>query len=69
MRIDPETEAIATIGSPFRSRDREPGDMALVPNPTYPIHTYSMIIAGANVRSVPPTAVAISSNASKRRTA
>ena len=58
VRIDPETEAIATIGvkeglSHLALAIVEPGDMALVPNPTYPIHTYSMIIAGANVRSVP----------------
>jgi alanine-synthesizing transaminase len=58
VQIDPETEAIATIGvkeglSHLALAIVEPGDMALVPNPTYPIHTYSMIIAGANVRSVP----------------
>lgn len=60
VAIDPETEAIATIGvkeglSHLALAIVEPGDMALVPNPTYPIHTYSMIIAGANVRSVPLT--------------
>ncbi len=60
VEVDPETEAIATIGvkeglSHLALAIVEPGDMALVPNPTYPIHTYSMIIAGANVRSVPLT--------------
>lgn len=58
VSIDPETEAIAVIGvkeglSHLALAIVEPGDMALVPNPTYPIHIYSMIIAGANVRSVP----------------
>ncbi len=61
VEVDPETETIATIGvkeglSHLALAVVEPGDMALVPNPTYPIHTYSMIIAGANVRSVPLTA-------------
>lgn len=32
-----------------------PGDIALVPNPTYPIHCYAVVIAGGNVRSVPLT--------------
>ncbi len=58
VTIDPEKEAIAVIGvkeglSHLALALVEPGDMALVPNPTYPIHLYSMIIAGANVRSVP----------------
>jgi len=58
VSIDPETEAIAVIGvkeglSHLALAIVEPGQMALVPNPTYPIHIYSMIIAGANVRSVP----------------
>ncbi len=58
VKVDPENEAIAVIGakeglSHLALAVVEPGDMALVPNPTYPIHRYSMIIAGANVRSVP----------------
>src|SRR3970282_1212456 len=58
VAVDPDTEVIATIGvkegiSHLALAIMEPGEMALVPNPTYPIHTYSMIIAGANVRSVP----------------
>jgi alanine-synthesizing transaminase len=57
VSVDPETEVIATIGvkegiSHLALAIMEPGEMALVPNPTYPIHAYSMIIAGANVRSV-----------------
>ncbi len=58
VAVDPETEVIATIGvkegiSHLALAIMEPGEMTLVPNPTYPIHAYSMIIAGANVRSVP----------------
>lgn len=58
VEIDPETEAIATIGVKegishlaLALVDRE--GVALVPNPTYPIHAYSVIIAGGDVRSVP----------------
>jgi alanine-synthesizing transaminase len=58
VAINPEREAIAVIGvkeglSHLALAIVEPGAMALVPDPTYPIHLYSMIIAGANVRSVP----------------
>ncbi|WP_151670022.1 alanine transaminase [Nitrincola schmidtii] len=56
--IDPETEAIVTIGSKeglahlmLATLDR--GDGVLVPNPSYPIHIYGAVIAGAQVRSVP----------------
>jgi alanine-synthesizing transaminase len=56
--LDPETEAIATIGakeglSHLILSMMGPGDIALVPDPTYPIHTYSVVIANADVRSVP----------------
>jgi len=55
--LDPETEAIATIGakeglSHLVLATMGPGDIALAPSPTYPIHTYSVIIAGADVRSI-----------------
>ncbi len=58
VRIDPESEAIAVIGvkeglSHLALAIVEPGAMALVPDPTYPIHAYSMIIAGANIRTIP----------------
>ncbi|MBI5166927.1 MAG: alanine transaminase [candidate division NC10 bacterium] len=57
VELDPETEAIVTIGakegiSHLALAIVQPGDAALVPNPTYPIHTYSIIIAGGDVRSV-----------------
>lgn len=58
--IDPDTEAIVTIGSKeglahlmLATLDR--GDTVLVPNPSYPIHIYGAVIAGANIRSVPMT--------------
>jgi len=58
VELDPETEAIVTIGSKeglahLALAIVEPGDAVLVPNPTYPIHTYSFVIAGADIRHVP----------------
>jgi alanine-synthesizing transaminase len=55
--LDPDTEAIATIGAKeglahLALAIVEPGDVALVPNPTYPIHAYSVVIAGGDVRHV-----------------
>ncbi len=56
--IDPDTEAIMTIGSKeglahlmLATLDR--GDTVLVPDPSYPIHIYGAVIAGADIRSVP----------------
>jgi alanine-synthesizing transaminase len=56
--LDPETEAIFTIGSKeglahLALATTGPGDTILVPNPAYPIHPYGFIIAGADVRHVP----------------
>ena len=56
--LDPETEIIATLGSKeglanLASAITSPGDTILVPNPSYPIHQFGFIIAGASVRSVP----------------
>ena len=56
--IDPETETIVTIGakegiSHLMLVTLGPGDVVLSPNPTYPIHPYSSIISGADVRYVP----------------
>jgi alanine-synthesizing transaminase len=57
VTFDPETEAVVTIGSKeglahlmLATLDR--GDTVLVPNPSYPIHIYGAIIAGAEIRSV-----------------
>ena len=56
--LDPETEAIATIGSKeglshLAVAITSPGDLILTPNPAYPIHPYGFIIAGADIRHVP----------------
>ena len=56
--LDPETEAIVTIGSKeglahLALATLGPGDVVLVPNPAYPIHPYGVVIAGADVRHVP----------------
>ena len=60
VELDPESEAIATIGAKeglahLALAVLQPGDGALVPNPTYPIHSYSVVIAGGDLRSVPLT--------------
>jgi len=56
--LDPETEAIATIGSKeglahLAVAITSPGDLILTPNPAYPIHPYGFIIAGADIRHLP----------------
>ena len=58
VELDPEEEAIVTIGakeglSHLVLATIEPGDVVFVPNPTYPIHPYSVIISGGDVRSIP----------------
>jgi alanine-synthesizing transaminase len=58
--LDPETEVIATLGSKeglanLAAAITSPGDTILVPNPSYPIHQFGFIIAGAAVRSIPAT--------------
>ena len=58
VELDPDSEAIVTIGSKegiahlcLAVLDR--GDTVLVPNPSYPIHIYGPVIAGADIRSIP----------------
>jgi alanine-synthesizing transaminase len=56
--IDADKEAIVTIGSKeglahLMLATLDQGDTVLVPNPSYPIHIYGAVIAGANIRSVP----------------
>ena len=58
VQLDPDSEAIVTLGSKeglahLSLAILEPGDVVLAPDPTYPIHKYAPIIAGADVRSVP----------------
>jgi len=58
VRLDPETEVLACIGSKEGFSHlclamMGPGDTAIVPDPTFPIHNYAVALAGANVVSVP----------------
>ncbi|MFZ5622101.1 MAG: alanine transaminase [Pseudomonadota bacterium] len=58
VTLDPESEAIVTIGSKeglahLALATLGPGDAVLVPNPAYPIHPYGFVIAGADIRHVP----------------
>ena len=58
VKIDPETETIVTLGSKegfanLAQAISAPGDVILVPNPTYPIHAFGFILAGAVLRHVP----------------
>ncbi|MBF82707.1 MAG: alanine transaminase [Actinobacteria bacterium] len=60
VSLDPETEAINTIGakeglSHLMWTLVQPGDAVLVPSPSYPIHLYSPLFAGAEVREIPLT--------------
>jgi alanine-synthesizing transaminase len=57
VAVNPENEAIVTIGSKegiahLCLATLDQGDVVLVPNPSYPIHIYGPVIAGANIRSV-----------------
>jgi alanine-synthesizing transaminase len=56
--LDPDSEAIVTIGSKegiahLALATLDSGDIVLVPNPSYPIHIYGPVIAGADIRHVP----------------
>ncbi len=58
VEIDPESECVVTIGAKeglghLALATLGPGDVVLVPDPTYPIHAYSVVIAGGDLRSIP----------------
>jgi alanine-synthesizing transaminase len=58
--LDPESEVIVTLGSKeglanLAQAITSPGDVVLVPNPSYPIHAFGFMIAGAAIRHIPPT--------------
>ena len=58
VELDPETEAITTIGAKEGYSHLmwvllQPGDAALVPSPSYPIHIWGPLFAGAEVREIP----------------
>lgn len=58
VELDPESEAVATIGSKeglshLALATIQPGDVVMTPTPSYPIHPYSVIIAGGEITSIP----------------
>jgi alanine-synthesizing transaminase len=58
VELDPESETIVTLGSKeglanLAQAITSPGDVILVPNPSYPIHPYGFIMAGASIRHLP----------------
>jgi alanine-synthesizing transaminase len=60
IQLDPETEAIVTMGAKegighLVLATVSPGEVVFVPDPTYPIHTYSVVIAGGDLRTIPLT--------------
>ncbi len=60
VEIDPDSEAIVTIGSKeglahLMLATLDAGDIVLVPNPSYPIHIYGPVISGADIRHIPMT--------------
>jgi len=60
VTLDPESEVIAALGSKegfanLAQAITAPGDVVLVPNPAYPIHSFGFILAGAAIRHVPAT--------------
>ncbi len=60
VEVDAESEVVVTMGSKeglasLATAITAPGDVVLAPNPSYPIHTFGFIIAGATIRAVPTT--------------
>ena len=58
VKLNPDTQVVATLGSKegfanMASAITAPGDVVLVPNPTYPIHAFGFIMSGGVVRSMP----------------
>ncbi|KPH81252.1 LL-diaminopimelate aminotransferase [Bosea vaviloviae] len=58
VKLNPETQVVATLGSKegFANMAQAitgPGDVVLVPNPSYPIHAFGFLMAGGVIRSVP----------------
>ncbi len=58
VQLDPDSEIVVTLGSKeglanLAQAITAPGDVVLAPNPSYPIHTFGFIIAGAAIRSIP----------------
>ncbi|MDR4306617.1 LL-diaminopimelate aminotransferase [Chelatococcus sambhunathii] len=60
VKLDPETQVVATLGSKegfanMAQAITAPGDVVVVPNPSYPIHAFGFLMAGGVIRSVPGT--------------
>src|SRR5262245_43910854 len=60
VKLNPETQVVATLGSKegfanMAQAISAPGDVILVPSPTYPIHEFGFIISGAAIRHIPTT--------------
>ena len=60
VKLNPDTQVVATLGSKegfanMAQAIAAPGDVVLVPNPTYPIHAFGFIISGGVIRSIPAT--------------
>jgi alanine-synthesizing transaminase len=58
VKLDPDTQVVATLGSKegfanMAQAITAPGDVVLVPNPSYPIHAFGFLMAGGAIRSVP----------------
>ena len=58
VKLDPETQVVATMGSKegfanMAQAITAPGDVILVPNPTYPIHEFGFLLSGAAIRHLP----------------
>ncbi|WP_420337448.1 LL-diaminopimelate aminotransferase [Roseibium sp.] len=58
VKLDPDTQVIATLGSKegfanMAQAISAPGDVILSPNPSYPIHTFGFLMAGASIRNIP----------------
>ena len=58
VKLDPDTQVVATLGSKegfanMAQAISAPGDVVLVPNPSYPIHAFGFLMAGASLRSIP----------------
>jgi len=58
VKLDPETQVVATLGSKegfanMAQAISAPGDVVLVPNPSYPIHAFGFLMAGAVLRAIP----------------
>ncbi len=58
VKLDPETQVVATLGSKegfanMAQAITAPGDVVLVPNPSYPIHAFGFLMAGAALRAIP----------------